>query len=128
MHQTTVRFAPDVWATLEEEAARLGVSVAQYIREAAVARLAYGLGRREDRGLEDALRGAGSAASFAEWGQSEPSPHTRQEVALEHSHDALSSSEALWAQGKLARERASELRKQLAVQRRERLAAERGER
>ena len=87
MHQTTVRFAPDVWATLEEEAARLGVSVAQYIREAAVARLAYGLGRREDRGLEDALRGAGSAASFAEWGQSEPSPHTRQEVALEHSHE-----------------------------------------
>ena len=126
--ETTVRFAPDVWATLEQEAARLGVSVAQYIREAAVARLAYGLGRREDRGLEDAIRGAGSTASFAEWGQSEPGAHTRQEVALEHSHDALSSSEALWAQGKLARERASELREQLAVQRRERLAGERGER
>ena len=127
MHQTTVRFASDVWATLEEEAARIGVSVAQYIREAAVARLSYGLGRREDRGLEDAIRGAGSTASYAEWGHSEPSPHTRQEVALEHSHDALSSSEALWAQGKLARERASELREQLAAQRRDRLAGEHGE-
>ena len=116
MHQTTVRFGSDVWATLEEEAARIGVSVAQYIREAAVARLAYGL-----------VRGAGSTASYAEWGQSEPSAHTRQEVALEHSHDALSSSEALWAQGKLARERASELREQLADQRRDRLTGEHGE-
>jgi hypothetical protein len=67
MHQTTVRFAPDVWAALDDEAARLGVSAAQYVREAAVARLAYGIGRRGDRAFEHALRLAGSSANDAEW-------------------------------------------------------------
>jgi hypothetical protein len=72
MHQTTVRFAPDVWAALDEEAARLGVSTAQYVREAAVARLAYGMGRREDRGFERALHGAGSRRTELEWSGREP--------------------------------------------------------
>ena len=120
MHQTTLRFPRDVWAALEQEATRLGVSAAQYIREAAVARLAYGLGRRGDPGLENAIRGAGPAVSRAEWEPLDHDTHSRQEVAVEHAHDALSSSEALWAQGKLARERAQELRDRIGVQRRER--------
>ena len=67
MHQTTVRFDPEVWAALDEEAARLGVSTAQYVREAAVARLAYGLGRRGDRAFERALVAAGSTGDELEW-------------------------------------------------------------
>jgi len=41
MHQTTVRFGADLWAALEREAAHLGLSTAQYIRDAALARLAF---------------------------------------------------------------------------------------
>jgi hypothetical protein len=44
MHQTTVRFGSDLWSMLEAEAERIGVSAAQYIREAALARLAYSEG------------------------------------------------------------------------------------
>jgi hypothetical protein len=59
MHQTTVRFGPDLWDAMEAECARLGVSAAQYLREAALARLAYTAGRRGDREYELALVGAG---------------------------------------------------------------------
>ena len=48
MHQTTVRFSPDLWESLEDESKQLGVSVAQYLREAAIARLAYAAGRVGD--------------------------------------------------------------------------------
>jgi hypothetical protein len=67
MHQTTVRFSPDVWAALDDESARLGVSSAQYIREAAVARLAYGIGRRSDQAYEQALSSAGADRPELEW-------------------------------------------------------------
>jgi hypothetical protein len=117
MHQTTVRFAPDVWAALDEEASRLGVSTAQYVREAAVARLAYGMGRRRDPELDQAIAGARSRGADLEWGAADAQAHSRQEIAVERSLDVLSSSEALWAQGKLARERAHELRERLALKR-----------
>jgi hypothetical protein len=67
MHQTTLRFSPDVWAALDEEASRLGVSAAQYIREAAVARLAYGMGRRGDREFEAAVLDASDRNAAVEW-------------------------------------------------------------
>jgi hypothetical protein len=40
MKVTTVRFGVDLWGLLDAEAARVGVSVSQYIREAALARAA----------------------------------------------------------------------------------------
>jgi hypothetical protein len=46
MKVTTVRFGDDLWALLEFEAARAGVSVSQYIREAALARAAFAAGTR----------------------------------------------------------------------------------
>jgi hypothetical protein len=61
MHQTTLRFGPDLWEALEEECSRLGVSVAQFVRESALARLAYTAGRRRDLGYEEAFAGAGAA-------------------------------------------------------------------
>ena len=48
MHQTTVRFSPDLWESLEIECRRLGMSAAQYLREAALARLAFTAGQRGD--------------------------------------------------------------------------------
>jgi hypothetical protein len=59
MHQTTVRFSPDLWESLEREAAGLGVSVAQYVREAALTRLTYRAGQRGDAQFEAALVAAG---------------------------------------------------------------------
>jgi predicted DNA-binding protein len=40
MHQTTIRFGHELWDTLEHAAEDGGVSVAQYVREAAIERLA----------------------------------------------------------------------------------------
>jgi Ribbon-helix-helix protein, copG family len=48
MKVTTVRFGEDLWALLEHEAARAGVSVSQYVREAALARAAFAAGARAD--------------------------------------------------------------------------------
>ena len=55
MHQTTVRFGSDLWADLEREADLVGVSVAQFVRDAAAARVHYAAGRRGDERLADAL-------------------------------------------------------------------------
>jgi GAF domain-containing protein len=41
MRATTVRFGEDLWALLEQEAARQGVSAAQFVRDAAILRLAH---------------------------------------------------------------------------------------
>jgi hypothetical protein len=48
MRVTTVRFGTELWALLEEEAARDGTSVSQYIREAALARAAAAASHRGD--------------------------------------------------------------------------------
>jgi hypothetical protein len=96
MHQTTVRFGADLWAELEREAAQAGVSIAQYVREAALARLAYSAGQRGETPPMPAKGGAptGSVA------------------AGERALGEAESSDALWAQGQQARERARLLREQ----------------
>jgi hypothetical protein len=48
MHVTTVRFGEDLWEQLEREASREGVSVAQYVRDAALLRIATVAERRGD--------------------------------------------------------------------------------
>ena|SRR5947209_19099078 len=82
MHQTTVRFASDLWSRLEQEAERTGVSAAQYVRDATLARMER------------------SAVATA------PEPSVTEELAL-----ALpASTDAVSAQARLARERARSLR------------------
>jgi hypothetical protein len=55
MRATTVRFSEELWRLLEQEAAREGVSAAQYVRDATVLRVAYTMGRRGDAAMETAL-------------------------------------------------------------------------
>jgi len=71
MHQTTVRFGPDLWRELEVEAARAGVSVAQYVRDAALMRVAYTRGREGDPHFDAAIARVeepGARASFGDRG------------------------------------------------------------
>jgi hypothetical protein len=58
MHQTTVRFGADLWEALEAECSALGISAAQFVREAALGRLMYLAGQRGDAELGAAFRAA----------------------------------------------------------------------
>jgi GAF domain-containing protein len=55
MRATTVRFGETLWRQLEAEAAREGVSSAQFIREATIVRVTYAMGQRGDADFEAAL-------------------------------------------------------------------------
>jgi GAF domain-containing protein len=55
MRATTVRFGDALWRLLEREAVRDGVSSAQFIRDATIMRVAYGMGQRGDAEFEAAL-------------------------------------------------------------------------
>ena len=109
MHQTTVRFGPDLWEALEAECARLGMSAAQYVREAALARLSYMAGQRGDKGYERALEEAGVAVVHATSPTDAESPERRATAAMSE-HRRLAA--AVSAQGKRARSRARKLRAQ----------------
>lgn len=62
MRATTIRFTPELWTLLQREAEREDVSVAQYVRDAALFRVAYGAGVRREQGIPgeeaDALKPA----------------------------------------------------------------------
>ena len=45
MKVTTIRFSERLWAQLEEEARAEGISASQFVREAAVMRLAFNHGK-----------------------------------------------------------------------------------
>ena len=90
---------PDLWEALEAACARLGMSAAQYLREASLARLSYMAGRRGDGGYERALVEAGVPVAHAT-GPTDAGSAERRAAA------------AVSAQGKRARSRARELRAQ----------------
>jgi hypothetical protein len=91
MHQTTVRFSADLWAQLELEAERSGVSAAQYVRDATLARISYAAGQRGEP-------------------SSGRSPDESGAQARSDATETISGSMAVWAQARLARDRARELR------------------
>lgn len=73
MRATTVRFTEAIWDLLEDEAGGEGVSAAQYVRDATVMRIAYGMGRRGDPGLGAALAGVRTTGA-PESGAARPAP------------------------------------------------------
>jgi hypothetical protein len=120
MHQTTVRFGPDLWQAMERECARLGVSAAQYLREAALARLAYTGGRAGFPAYELALTTAGAGGDVAEslvesvyrepGGSSGPTTVWAAAGAVE----TMTDSSAVIAQSRQARAQAREVRRHSA--------------
>jgi hypothetical protein len=117
MHQTTVRFGPDLWEALEEECARLGVSAAQYVRESTLARLAFTAGRSgAGRAYESALVAAGAAPLEAAGAyRTVVETTTAATLVLEAAQAAAATAldtSAVGAQGQLARARAREIRAQ----------------
>ena len=70
MRATTVRFSDSLWALVEREADRDGVSAAQYIRDATILRTAYTMGQRGDAEFEEAV----SRASARQRPDDEPPP------------------------------------------------------
>jgi hypothetical protein len=125
MHQTTVRFGPDLWEALEDECSRLGVSAAQFLREAALARLSYTAGRRGDAEYAEAYSQVDSGlveragAAVAEARSSTASGSVNAGAALADAAEQHETSSAVTAQNELARRRSRALRGQAAELRRE---------
>ncbi len=106
MHQTTVRFGSDLWEALAEECDRLGVSVAQYVREAAMARLAYAAAKRGDPSFEAAMEratGRGDSAEALADGQGAVRTSEASE-GVERARVEVSDSSALWAERRQSRQ------------------------
>jgi hypothetical protein len=124
MHQTTVRFSSDLWRALQVECRLLGISAAQYVREAALARMAYTAGQRGDSAYEVALDVAGARIV-----DDTPAPGPDYEEARvglraalrEASGDELAAT-AVGAQSELVLARARDLRQRSAELRRVRTA------
>jgi hypothetical protein len=119
MHQTTVRFGPDLWQAMERECARLGVSAAQYLREAALARLAYTGGRAGFPAYELALTRAGAGGDVAASLESvfpEPGDSSDSNVVWSAAATTatIADSSAVIAQSRQARAQAREVRRHSA--------------
>ena len=63
MRATTVRFSEDLWELLEREAARQGISAAQFVREASILRAAFLIGKRGDPEAEATIENLARATS-----------------------------------------------------------------
>jgi hypothetical protein len=103
MKVTTVRFGADLWALLEDEAARVGVSVSQYIREAALARAAAAATARGDEPFE-LLAGAirGIAADHRDVSRRRAAQHALAALARITAAETRAESEALAGQSEQA--------------------------
>lgn len=60
---TTVRFGEDLWVLLEREARRQGLSAAQYVRDAAVLRLAFAMAEHGDPEAQATLADVAAGAA-----------------------------------------------------------------
>lgn len=101
MHQTTVRFSPELWSMLEREAAQSGVSVAHYVRDAALARIAFAAGQRS------------AETHPLDWAD----PRLAGAAAREESRGSIESATAVTAQAQLASARSVSLRSQAQASR-----------
>jgi hypothetical protein len=113
MKLTTLRIGEDLWALLAAEAEHAGVSVAQYIREAALARAAASAGARGDPPFAEIARGAREVASSAATPLEKRHAIELALAALARalSEDERESAEALRGQSRLAGAHAEDLKK-----------------
>ena len=88
MKATTVRFGEDLWAMLDRESTRLGVSAAQFIREATIMRVAMLAGARGDPDAELSIAEIASRASGRHRGVSELAKALAEPGRLAALHDA----------------------------------------
>jgi hypothetical protein len=109
MHQTTIRMGPDLWGALEAECSRLGVSVAQYLREAALARLAYTAGHLGDTDYGRAF-GADSPDLAPVAAENMPLPVAHAASARDNSTEEMLAATAVSAEANLVWKRAREVR------------------
>jgi hypothetical protein len=100
MKVTTVRFGTDLWRMLDVEARRAGVSVSQFVREAALARAAAAIAARGTEPFE--------LLAVANEGGAQPR-RARAQQARERAGRALAESEAVRAQSRLAIHHTAEL-------------------
>ena len=117
MRVSAVRFGSDLWQLLEDEATLVGVSVAQYVREASLARAVAASAARG----EDPLGRLGAAARKAtpvqaDHASTEKPRRSRQDdiveratAARKQATDARSGATALRAQSEQAARHAAEL-------------------
>jgi GAF domain-containing protein len=63
MRATTVRFSEDLWQLLEDQSTQQGISAAQFVRDAAIVRLAYLAGRRGDSESEQSIEAIAERAA-----------------------------------------------------------------
>jgi len=83
MHQTTVRFGPDLWDEIEVEAERAGVSVAQYVRDATLMRVSYTRGREGDPHYQAALEIVAATNSDDELTHQSAAARNRSRITVE---------------------------------------------
>ena len=114
MKVTTVRFGEDLWRLLAAEAAQSGVSVSQYIREAALARAAFAVGARS--GASDELLAAWARALLGgERDTPELAAATRRLIAAltrTQAREQRDEAAALRGESRQARRQAETLRRQ----------------
>jgi hypothetical protein len=105
MRVTAIRVSDDLWRLLEREAAQVGVSVSQYVREAALARASAAVKARGQDPFE-------LLAQATQDTQQQPAedPHTgpdgRARQARTAARDARSDAQAIRAESKQARQQA----------------------
>ncbi len=102
MRATTVRFSQELWDMLDHEARASGVSVAQFVRDAALSRVMYAAGRRGDPIFD----GAPSVAAGAD-------RDGKLEASRRFAAELRADSRALRSEGAQARMRARQVREQV---------------
>jgi hypothetical protein len=117
MHQTTLRFSADLWRGIERHAGAAGMSAAQYVREAVLARVVYdGASAGEAPFTHPAapveLPPAEAPAELTSadvhlMGSDPRGAHSEAELA---GRQRGGESAAVWQQSRQARQRAQELR------------------
>jgi hypothetical protein len=119
MRVSAIRFGDDLWQVLEQEAARVGVSVAQYVREASLARVAAAAAARGEDVFELLARAGESPREVSPEAEARAGDgkrtRTGARAARAKADETLAAALALKAQSELAIRRAHQLGHELDV-------------